>query len=706
MINNRKIISRRVLGVFLLMLFASVLIGAQLFKVQFVESDYWMKERESSTRVDTIYGKRGTIFSADGDVLATSLAYYKVAMDPTVSSELDFNKNIELLANKLASEYKTRSSWEYQKLITDARKKDDKYVLIDKKVDFNELQEMKTWPLFNLGKNAGGFISERYDDRKRPFGELGKRTIGMARENAEDIGIEGSFNRYLIGDKMPISMVKVSGARWIQANVIEEQPEDGKNVYISIDVDMQDIAHNALEKSLINNAANHGCVVIMEVETGAIKAIANLGKDKYGNYHEMFNYAVGEAMEPGSTFKAAILLSLIADKKVSLNTMVDLEGGTKMYYDRKMRDDHAPEEDIVTCQKAFETSSNVGLSKMVTEAYSGDPWELINRLKFLGLNSTTNVEIKGERSPKMPNPGESDWSGVSLPWLAIGYEVKVTPLQLLTFYNAIANNGRMMQPYLVTGIKKYDQEIESYGPKYIKSICSEREAYQLRKALRGVVLRGTAKGIASEHLTLAGKTGTAIISQPKKPKKYQASFAGFFPAEKPKYSCIVVVNDPQNGRIYGSQVAAPVFKEIAEKSFAQDIELLTERKKAKELRGERDFVLENTGKMIPETKSGIKEDIVAIYDFLETPYEIKTRSHWVNAEDYGNEVHLKRQEVLEGNKQGEVPNVIDMGLRDALYLLENKGLKVQYSGIGKVSKQSLSPGERFSRGDVIKIVLS
>lgn len=697
-------ISRRIYIVFLLLIIGAFVIFGQLFRVQMVEGDYWLEVAQNSTKIDTIYGKRGDIYSADGKTLLTSLQYYKIALDPTVASEEDFRKNLEPLADRLAAKYPNKTAKYYRNILAKNRDEKKAYVLIDKSADFKDLQELKEWPLFNLGRYKGGFIVESYEDRQSPFGHLARRTLGIKRTESErqknlgDIGLERSFDTYLQGKKLPISKVKISGGNWVETTVVDNPPDNGLDIYTTIDINIQDIAHQALNKNLQTYNAHHGSAIVMDVKTGEIKAIVNLGKDGNGGYIEDYNYAIAEKTNPGSTFKTAMLLSLLSDKKASLNTFVDLENGQKKYYDRLMKDDHVPTENEVTFQRGFEISSNVALSKMVYNSYKDDPWELINHLKFMNLNSPTGIEIDGESAPELPQPGDGKWSGVSLPWMGIGYEIELTPLQLLTFYNTVANGGIMMKPFLVKAIKKFDQTIEKFEPTFVKKICSESDADKVRRALRGVVLRGTARNIASEHLTLAGKTGTAIIKHKNgKEKKYQASFAGFFPAEQPRYSCIVVINQPENGQYYGSQVAAPVFKEIAEKIFAKEIEMqkiyIEKPQENQPLAG------------LPETKIGYKSDIEALYQFLDVPYNVKTESDIAYPSNEGTKMSLKRRKAFEQSMDNVVPNVLGMGLRDALFILENKGLEVQIIGKGKVIKQSLEPGSILHESGLIKVFL-
>ncbi len=696
----KKTISRRVYIVFIGLLFIGFAICAKLLKVQVWEQDYWLNLKDNTTRVDTIFGKRGNIYDIDSNPLVTSLPHYNVAFDPTAAKSNLFEENIGELSSLLAGKFGQKSPREYEREFRAARDKDKRYIPLLKKVNLSDKKEIETWPLFKEKSSKGGGIFKKINERNRPYGTLAKRTLGLIRENAEDFGLEKAYDKYLTGGKMPQLNYKLPTVGWIEVNYSGEQPEDGFDVHTTIDVNIQDAANKALKSALEENAADHGCAVVMDVKSGEVRAIVNYGKDKKGDYYEMYNYAIAETILPGSTFKIPMLLSLLVDKKASLNSLVDVGNGVKKYYDRTMRDSHAPKEPVMTLQSVIEKSSNVGISTLINNSYTGDEWALINRLNSFNLNEKCGIEIEGEPMPDISNPDEDRWSGVSLPWLSIGYELKLTPLQLLSFYNAIANNGVMMKPHLVKKITNRDEVIEEFEPTEVKQICSKKDAYNVQKVLRGVVKRGTAKGIASEYLTLAGKTGTTVISNPKisSNKRYQASYVGYFPHENPKYSCIVVVSDPKNGKYYGSQVAAPVFKEIAEKTFARDIEL------QKQMKGE--ITAEELAKLeeFPTTRKGFVEDLEVIYDYVGTDYEIETNAPFVYSESKDGYIALKAEKSFDATVN-TVPNVKDMGLRDAIYILENIGMKVQISGIGKVIQQSKEPGKSFEKGELIKIKL-
>lgn len=675
-------------------------IAFQLVRVQAFQRDQWLNVGQDVSKSEKKVGKRGNIYDANQNLLVTTQSIYSIAFDPLAPSQENFDQYAPLLAERLAEKYKTKSAKSYLNLFEKYRRDSIRCFPISK-VSLEEYKELAKWPMFSLGRNTGGFVADRVDERQRPFGALAGRTLGIDRSNIENgnsVGLEQKYHEFLLGEERLITKERLVGNTWVGSPYSEELPLDGQDLFTTLDIRIQDIAHTALKSSLETYNADHGCAIVMEVKTGKIKAIVNLGKDKKDQFYEDYNHAIAERTNPGSTVKAAMLLAMIADKKVSLNTLVDLENGKKKYYDKWMRDDHPPKENEVTVQRAFEISSNVGISKLINESYKNDPWQLIDRLKSFGLSAKTEIDITGEPLPNIPYPNDGKWSGISLPWMAIGYELELTPLQLLTFYNAIANDGLRVNPYLVEKTARYAQVIQEFNKKEAQRICAEKDAIKIQKALRSVVLRGTARNISSDYLTIAGKTGTAILDGKKSNQKtdYQASFVGFFPAEEPHYSCIVVVNSlPNTGGYYGGEVAAPVFQEIAEKVFAKDIKL-------QEVYQE-DTLEELAQIALPPTKSGVETDIVKLYEMLEIPHKKSTQASLVYPSLEGAIVNLKEYQLMEN---GKVPNVMNMGLRDALFILENEGLKVRFKGAGKVIKQSLKAGATFDRGTEIEIELS
>ncbi len=683
------------------MLLLAIFGGAIVFKaasIQIVQGEA-LRNLSDSLNVfsKTIEPERGNIYSENGDLLSTSLPFFEVRMDFRSEAIRDsvFNKNVDSLAIMFAQVIGNKSKAAYKRELIKNRVKGNRYYLVKRNVKYPQLQSMKKWPFFREGRYKSGMIVLQKNERKNPFGMLAHRTIGYVRDEGKvKVGIEGKFDSYLKGVKGRVLVQKIGSNTYIPLNGKDDvEPQTGQDVYLTIDVNMQDLVESALVKSLRNNNADHGSAVLMEVSTGKIKAISNLTYNKSSDkYIEGYNYAVGEATEPGSTFKLVSLAALIDDGFVKPSDMVDLEGGRKQFADRFMKDSHKPEKDTITLSRAFETSSNVGISKLVNKYYYTKRQKFYDKLLSFHLNNPVGIEITGEANPVIHPP--KGWSMVSLPWMAIGYEVQFTPIQILAFYNAIANNGVMMKPFLVSSIKEYDHVIEQFNPTVIdKHIVSESTAISLREMLKNVVEKGTAKNIRSKNVSMAGKTGTSQIANKKtnyRDKIYQASFAGFFPAENPKYSCIVVINNPRNGSFYGSQVSAPVFGEIANKISANDFNMQKP--------------LEQTmyaGNGLPLLGNVIASDAEAIYNSLGYSFHKEKGIDFGTIIKKNNSLSQKANPLLENL----MPNVVGMDLKDAFYVLENKGLKIRYTGEGKVTTQSIDIGESILKGQKVALEL-
>jgi len=571
--NKKKEIIWRVWFAMLLLVLFGIAIVVKAASIQIVQGEDLRQLADSLTVFSkTIDPERGNIYTENGDLLSTSLPFFEIRMDFRSEAIRDsvFNKNVDSLAIMFAKYVGNKSKAAYKKELIKNRIKGNRYYLVKRNVKYPQLQAMKKWPFFREGRYKSGMIILQKNERKNPFGMLAHRTIGYVRDEGKvKVGIEGKFDGFLKGVQGRVLVQKIGRNTYIPLNGKDDvQPKTGQDVYLTIDVNMQDLVESALVKALKLNKADHGTAVLMEVSTGKIKAISNLTYYKNANkYIEDYNYAVGEATEPGSTFKLISLAALIDDGYVKITDKVDLEGGEKQFADRVMRDSHTPEEDVVTVSRAFEISSNVGISKLVNKFYYKKRQKFHDKLTSFHLNNPVGIEITGEANPVIHAPKE--WSLVSLPWMSIGYEVQFTPIQILAFYNAIANNGKMMKPYLVSSIREYDHIIEQYDPVIIDNrVVKNTTVASLKTMLKNVVENGTARNIKSKNVSMAGKTGTSQIANKKtnyKDKIYQASFAGYFPADNPKYSCIVVINNPTNGQFYGNQVSAPVFAEIANK---------------------------------------------------------------------------------------------------------------------------------------------
>ena len=577
----------------------------------------------------------------------------------------NFDKNIEQLADSLSVLLK-KSSSTYLNEFRKARANKNRYFLVAKKLSYTQYMTIKNFPLFNLGAYKGGMITEQQTVREHPIGKIAERTIGYDRfdesGNPIRVGIEGAFGNYLNGKDGKVLKQKIAKGQWkpIRDNN-EVEPRDGYDVVSTIDVYVQDIAHHALLKQLVEYDADHGCVVVMETKTGAVKAISNLGKGEDGSYYETINYAVGESHEPGSTFKLIDLIALLDDNKIDTSKVYDSHGGEITYRGRKVRDSHEGGYGKVSLARGFEVSSNTIMAQAVYENYKKNPKQFTDRIANLGLNKPLGLPFKGEGIPIIPQPSDKNWSAISLTWMAFGYGVSVTPLQTLTLYNAIANNGEMVKPIFVQEVKEWNKTIKKYEKQVINpKICSDETLKKVRAVLQNVVKRGTGSKLYSKDFSMAGKTGTAKVDYHKTDGSmyYASSFAGYFPAENPKYSCIVVVHKPNTSKnnYYGADVAGPVFKRIAQKVFTD----------------------------VPSTN------------------EVKNLKKNNPAQDKN---YLAYNDKV-NKKPTSIPNLKGMSGMDAVALLENLGMKVKAIGFGKVKKQSIQAGQPILKNNTIILELS
>ncbi len=665
-----------------------------------------------------IVPQRGNIYSADDNLLATSVPFFSVHFDPWIADSRLYYEKIDSLAVLLATHIDdsyTPGAWRDRLFMardTSISGRRDHYMTIKNTVSYEQLRRLEEFPIFRNGRFRGGLIVEQLQERKRPFGLLARRTIGYANGRNQPVGIEGKFDEYLAGESGRQMMFKVSQRddQWLpteELTIIE--PRSGDDVFTTLDVNMQDIAETALMRAMRTHRPEWGTAIVMDVQTGAIRAIANLGMTTdEKNYYEQYNYAVANATEPGSTFKLASMMALLEDGYVKLEDTVNIENGETMFYEAKMVDAsyEAKHTDTTTVRRVFEMSSNVGMAKLVDRYYGGvesdggNAREFMDRLKSFHLDLPTGIEIDGEASPylKEPYSEEDQWSGLTLPWMATGYEVKLTPLQLLTFYNAVANNGRMMKPYLVREIRRNGERVIEYRPTVIdKAIAGKRTIQNARKLLEGVVIRGTARALASKRYSFAGKTGTAQLnyrrgSNGTRVGGYQASFAGYFPADKPRYSCVVVIYKPSEGEFYGSDVAGPVFREIADKAYNSMIELHDPIN-----RGPRPVLYAEN---LPRRDIGDARDIYTVLDYLRLPYYGQPEARLAAITASQDSLLLYGRSLPEET----MPDVTGMGLRDALFELENRGLTVKTQGVGRVTRQSLLVGTRL-RGQEVLLIL-
>ncbi|SEF68600.1 penicillin-binding protein [Flavobacterium urumqiense] len=662
-----KHISYRIYLVAFAIFLMAIAIAVKLTNIQWVEGDYYRKlAKERTVRNFVIPANKGNVYSADGSLLATSIPNYEIRFDAVTPKAEAFEKNVKPLSDSLAAVLGKPSSY-FQNELRKARANKNRYYLIARNLSYTEYFKIKGFPLFNLGSNKGGIIIEQETVRKHPIGKIAERTIGYERTNSNGTsdgkGIEWAYRKYLNGKDGKILKQKIAKGQWKPLRDINEvDPQDGYDVISTIDVFIQDIAHHALLKQLEDYQADHGCVVVMETSTGQVKAISNLGRGKDGTYYETTNYAVAESHEPGSTFKLVDLMAILEDKVADTSTVFDSNGGEIRYSGKAVRDSHKGGYGKISLARGFEVSSNTVMVQAVYNNYKNNPSKFVNHVDSYGLNRKLGLDLKGEGMPVIPQPKDKNWSNISLPWMAFGYGVSVTPMQTLTFYNAVANNGEMVKPQFVSEIKEWNKTIKKIDKVVLNpKVCSQETILKLKAVLLNVVKKGTASKLYSKDFSMAGKTGTAAVNYAKDGglgKYYASSFVGYFPADHPKYSCIVVVHKPStiNNNYYGADVAGPVFKRIAQKIF-------TDAPSTNKIK--------NLDRKIPKQENN--------YD----SYFVKSQM-----------------------KSPLIPNVKGMSGMDALALLENLGLKVKVTGIGKVKKQSLQAGQNIVKNTTILLELS
>ena len=683
---DKKAIFIRVIMISSLVIVAAVAIFIQLIFVQVEFSDAIAFNDPAVAMID-VPSPRGNIYDVNGNLLAISMPVYTIAIDATQPSDTLFENNYLKLADGLSDIFSDVPSSEFSKKLRHARRDKKQYLKLRSGVRFSELQLVKTLPILKEGRYDGGFVYTQQTKRMQPFGHLCERTIGYARERS-DVGIEKAYNHYLKGQDGKRLMQKINGGIWKPINNTQDvEPVVGSDVYSTIDIRIQDIAQTALLRSLEKYEAENGSVILMDVKTGAIRAMSSLERTSEGKYAENFNYAIGAAYEPGSTFKLASLLVALEDGVVDTSHVVDTKNGAFKFYDRTMKDSnyHRGGHGKISVGKAFEVSSNIGIARTIVNHYKDDPQRFIDRLARLGVSDKLDFELIGEAEPWIKNTNDSTWSGVSLPWMAFGYEIKMSALQILALYNAVANDGELVKPRLVDKVKRAEKIIESNDVEVLNpSICSEKTIQILQNLLIGAVKKGTAQNIYSEKYSSAGKTGTAKIAlEGSYGSEYRASFAGYFPAENPKYSCMVVVSKPKKEiGFYGNIVAAPVFKELRDNLFAEEAIEIPEIAKT----FDHDYI-------------GSSKDLNAIHHLLDYPkYQASQNERWLKSDN-------KVFQTLEFS--GDVmPNVKGMVAMDALYLLENMGLEVDLKGQGRVIKQSLKAGAKIKENQIIELILS
>lgn len=657
---KKNILNKLYLLTGLMFLFA-IAITYKIIDIQFVKGDeYRQKAEERTVKTFEIKANRGNVYTADGSLLATSVSQFDIRMDPVTVTTENFEKNIAALSKSL-SKMLGRSASYYENHIRKARKNKNRYLFICRNLSYNQYLQIKEFPLFNLGTYKGGFIAEQRTVREHPLGKIAERSVGYD-DDRGPVGIEGNFRQYLRGQNGQRLKQRIAKGQWKPLNDTNEvEPVDGKDIITTIDLKIQDIAHHSLLGQLEKYKADHGTVVVMETKTGEVKAISNLGRNREGKYYERLNHAVGESHEPGSTFKLMSIMVALEDKVIDTSDIIDTGDGTYKVYDRTVRDTRRGGYGKISAARVFEVSSNVGIVKIIEDNYKKNPQKFIDGLTRMEVGKKLNLPIKGEGLPKLPDPQDKKyWYGTSLAWMTHGYGVLITPMQTLAFYNAIANNGEMVKPRFIKEIRAQDRVITTFKKEVInKKICSQETLDKVKVMMKNVVKRGTATNIYNKNYEIAGKTGTCQTDYGNKdtPTQYISSFVGYFPADNPEYSCIVVIHKPDKDLgYYGADVAGPVFKQIAHKIYTESP------------------ILEQVNQLSKNTEQ-ISLDFEAY-----------------------NKIARKETKTM--------PNLKNMSGMDAVALLENLGMKVTFKGTGKVKHQSVKAGERLDKNSTIVLTLT
>ncbi|UPL50111.1 penicillin-binding protein [Hymenobacter sublimis] len=701
--NVKKSIVTRVRLAFLGVCLFSCAIIWRVTHVQFTEGAKWSAlEQERRIVYQPVFATRGNIYSDNESIMATSLPFYRVAWDPSVVDKELFKAKVDSLALLLSRFFGDRTPGEYARKLRDAKnaRPSVRYLRLNsRQINFQEKKELTNWPIFREGKNKGGAIFEKVDKRFRPFGGLAQRTIGFVNEDKNGAGLEFTFNKHLAGKDGEALFERLPGGNKPIYDGTEVKPQPGYDVKTTLDINLQDVAENALYKSLVENNAQYGTVILMEVKTGEIKAVANLGKVDEGVYREDYNYAIADQgrTEPGSTFKLASMMAAFEeDPDLQLTDTINTGNtGSKKIGGAVKTDSHPYGR--ITIQQVFEKSSNIGVAILADRVFNKNPEKYTDYLKRFGLDKPLGFQMAGEARPYIKDPRDRSWSRTSLTTMSIGYELKLAPLQTLAFYNAVANGGVKVQPMIVKEIKQADKVLERFETQVLNpKICSDETLQKVRAMMEGVVEHGTARGIRTNDYLIAGKTGTAWkFKNGAYTRTYSTSFCGYFPADNPKYSCIVVVDSPKNGRIYGADVAAPVFRELADKAMARDVASQRPLLARAPVRRSR----------VPEVQAGMQDELSMVFSKLGVTHNGGTGAEdWVRtapADAEGESLSLKPMAV----RPGRVPNVQGLTLRDALFLLENRGLRVRALGTGRVKTQSVAAGTAARRGTTVVLQL-
>ncbi len=700
---KKEILVRTYLVYIGLVVFSLAILGKVMY-IQIAKGPYWRSvAQKDQIRSELIEAERGSIYCEAGQVLSTSIPEFDIYIDFQADGLIEadgllYQQHADSLAlglSKLfAQEAQPKTAREYRKLLDKGFRSKDRFVLLKRKISYDQYERLKQLPLVRLGKNKSGFIAVVRMKRLYPYKLLANRTIGIARDSNK-VGLERQYDQYLGGIAGKRLVRYIAGGAGVPIEGTDQEPQDGTDVITTIDVNIQEIAQQALERVMIEREALRGTCIVMEVKTGKVRAIANLGRQKDGNYWEDYNYALS-ATEPGSTWKLVTLMSALEDKKVSLQSPINLEGGKwavggEVVYDSEV---HGTYE--CTVQQSFEKSSNVAMAKLAQFHYGTQPSRFLQHIHQLRMDTLTGIDLPGEARPSVYKPGSRRWSKTTLPWMGFGYNLTVTPMHTAMLYNAIANNGKMMKPYLVNALLKDGQIIKAFEPTVlVEKVASSETVAQLRTCLEGVVLNGTGRGMKTDAYGFAGKTGTSLVADKGityGDKVYQASFAGYFPANDPQYTIVVVIrNKPHAYPYYGASVAGPVFREVADRIYATHL--------------------------FKQPQLNRQQADSVVYQLYARTYTMKKLARymgWKMTDSSASAAvavlsnHPASGRVLFGRDPNEqqMPPLQGVSLKDALAICEERGLVVTAAGRGKVSSQSIEPGTPIRKGQPIQLQLN
>jgi cell division protein FtsI (penicillin-binding protein 3) len=701
--------------VYFLVLIFGIAIIAKIIVVQTKDNKELEKLAEQREyRVDTLEASRGNIFSSDGQLMATTIPLYDVFFDYKSVDSAFLADNIDSLCGQMASLFPKRNREQWKAFFAEGRAKKNRHYKIALNITQTELRQMQQFVIFNRGLYKNGLIIDKKIRREHPYKDLASLMLGMANEKkGYFFGLEGAYNDYLRGQNGRQLVRRIHHGAWIPVDSDDNTDAlNGDDVITTFDVKLQDIVESALNNTLTVNKAEQGCAILMDVETGYVKALANLSLNhETGKYEELYNVALAERYEPGSVFKIASMVVLLNhNENMSLSDKVNIGMGPIQFSNRTMKDDHSfAKGGVCTVQEVIEQSSNKGTAVLVTKNFAAHPEKYVDGLYALGLNKKIGTGITGEAQPVIKHPddktkdGRKLWSNVSLPWMSIGYEVNVTPMQLLMLYNAIANGGRMMKPQFVTEIRRGEQTVERFEPIVLSEhIASPESIEKIQTMLEGVVLRGTARRqFAGCVVGVAGKTGTAqyydkvqgyAYHEPGIGRKlYNTTFVGYFPTDKPRYSCIIMVSRARGAKWAAGGVSAPGFREIAEKVYATRIGV-----------SEDDSLVRKADKAHAPVIVRHDKESYYLHGIDKSFNDYAINGDWVTVERGEDGQITMREAKLSNNR---VPNVVGMDITDAVYLLENMGISTQFTGQGVVKEQSLHAGDTVKANSTMYLKL-